>query len=360
MKSLLFTPLVLRSLQLKNRIGVSPMCQYSCTDGMPEMWHAVHLGSRAVGGAGLVMVEASAVSPQGRISPSDMGIWSEAHAAAFAPITQFIRSQGAAAGIQLAHAGRKGSTQVPWIGRRAVTIEDGGWQPLAPSALPFNAEYPLPREMSDQDIAAVVADFGAAAKRCVNAGFDAIEIHAGHGYLLHEFLSPLSNQRSDRYGGSLERRAAVLLAVVRSVRAVWPERLPLFVRLSITDWLDCGWSVEESIALARWLRDEGVDLIDCSSGSIVPGSQGSMTPGYQVPLAEAVRQRAGVATAAVGLITEAQQAEEALQRGACDLVFLARQLLRDPYWPLRAAESLEGEAAWPVQYLRAVHASARS
>jgi 2,4-dienoyl-CoA reductase-like NADH-dependent reductase (Old Yellow Enzyme family) len=358
--SLLFSPLTLRSVSFANRIFVSPMCQYSSDDGMPNEWHFVHLGSRAVGGAALVMVEASAVSPEGRISASDMGIWSGAHAEAFVPITRFIHSQGAAAGIQLAHAGRKGSTQVPWLGRRAVAIADGGWQPQAPTALPFNAEYPLPREMTEHDIAAVVADFAAAAARCVSAGFDALEIHAGHGYLLHEFLSPLSNQRSDRFGGALERRAALLLAVVRAVRSTWPDRLPLFVRLSVTDWLDGGWSVEESIALARWLRDEGVDLIDCSSGSIVPGSQGPMAPGFQVPLAEAVRQRAGVATAAVGLITEPQQAEAALQRGACDIVFLARQLLRDPYWPLRAAEALEGQASWPVQYLRAVNPSARS
>ncbi len=360
MASLLFSPFECRGLRLKNRIGVAPMCQYSSVDGLANDWHLVHLGSRAVGGAGLVVVEAAAVSAAGRISPSDMGMWCDAQAQAFVPINAFLKSQGAAPGIQLAHAGRKGSTQVPWIGRKAIAPGDGGWQPIAPSALAFNADYAQPTEMGAAEIAQVVADFAAAAQRCLHAGFEVLELHAGHGYLLHEFLSPLANRRSDAYGGDAAGRTRLLLEVVRALRRVWPERLPLFVRLSITDWLEGGWDLAQSVDLARVLRDEGVDLIDCSSGSIVPASRGAMTPGFQIPLAQALRTQAGIATAAVGVITEAQQAEQALRDGACDLVFIGRQLLRDPYWPLRAAEELDGAARWPVQYERAVLKPAQS
>lgn len=354
MTSLLFSPYDCRGVRLKNRVGVAPMCQYSSVEGMPNPWHVVHLGSRAVGGAGLVMIEASAVSREGRITPSDMGIWSDEQAQAFVPINEFIKSQGAVAAIQLAHAGRKASTQVPWVGRRAIDAEAGGWQPIAPTALKFNADYPMPSEMSQDDFTTVVRQFAEAARRSVQAGFEVIELHAGHGYLLHEFLSPLSNRRGDRYGGPFENRVRLLLEVVDAMRRVLPERLPLFVRLSATDWIEGGWDLDQSVELARLLRRAGVDLIDCSGGSIVPESKTEMSPGFQVPLADAIRRRAGIATAAVGAITRALQGEEALRSGACDLVLLGRQLLRDPYWPLRAAEELDGAAPWPVQYQRAV------
>jgi len=354
MTSLLFSPYECRGVRLKNRIGVAPMCQYSSVEGMPNAWHVVHLGSRAVGGAGLVMIEATAVSREGRITPSDMGIWSDGQAQAFVPVNDFIRSQGAVAGIQLAHAGRKGSTQVPWVGRRAIDAAAGGWQPLAPSPVKFSPDYPLPSEMSEDDFPQVVRQFAEAARRSVQAGFEVIELHAGHGYLLHEFLSPLTNRRSDRYGGAFENRVRLLLEVVNEVRRTVPDRLPLFVRLSATDWLAGGWDLDQSVELAVLLRRAGVDLIDCSSGSIVPESGTEPKPGYQVPLADAIRRRAGIATAAVGAITRALQGEEALRSGACDLVLLGRQLLRDPYWPLRAAEELGADVSWPVQYQRAI------
>jgi len=354
MPSLLFTPLQLRSVTFKNRIGVAPMCQYSCRDGLASNWHLVHLGSRAVGGAGMVMVEASAVSAEGRISPADLGIWSDAHAAALAPIAQFIAEQGAVPAIQLAHAGRKGSTQVPWQGRQAVPPAEGGWHVRAPSAVAFNEVYPMPAEMTESDIARVVDDFAAAAQRSLAIGMKVVELHMGHGYLMHQFLSPLSNRRQDAYGGSFDGRVRAPLQVVAAVRQVWPQDQPLFVRLSATDWLDGGWDVAQSVELARRMKALGVDLVDCSSGSIVPGSQGQAVPGYQVPFADRIRREADVATAAVGLITRAVQAEEILRSGSADMVLLARELLRDPYWPLRAAAELDERAGWPVQYLRAV------
>jgi 2,4-dienoyl-CoA reductase-like NADH-dependent reductase (Old Yellow Enzyme family) len=335
------------------------MCQYSAEHGMPNTWHVVHLGSRAVGGAGLVMVEAAAVAADARITQGDIGIWNDEQVGAFQPLTDFMRSQGAVPGIQLAHAGRKGSTQVPWIGRQMIQEKDGGWQTIAPSPIRFKDNYPLPREITERDIARVLDEYAASTRRCVAAGFEVLELHMGHGYLAHEFLSPITNLRTDRYGGGFEQRVVFALRLVDAVRAEWPEHLPLFVRLSATDWMEGGWDLEQSIKLARLLRAAGVDLIDCSSGSITPESQGVPAPNYQVPLAAGIREGAGIATAAVGLITQAQQAEEILAAGQADLIFLARALLVDPYWPLRAEQELEGKAGWPVQYERAVSHLAR-
>lgn len=359
MPSRLFSPFECRSVVFKNRIGVAPMCQYSAVDGLPNQWHVVHLGSRAVGGAGLVIVEAAAVALEGRITSADVGIWNDDQVKAFLPITTFMKSQGAVPGIQLAHAGRKGSTQVPWVGRKAVPEQDGGWQPMAPSAIRFKDDYPMPREMTVRDIARVLDQYAAATKRCIAAGFEVLELHLGHGYLAHEFLSPIANHRDDAYGGSFERRIAFVMRLVEAVRAEWPERFPLFVRLSATDWLEGGWDLVQSVRLARHLRAAGVDLVDCSSGSISPESQGKMTPGFQVSLADRIRRETGIATAAVGLITQARQAEQILAEGSADLIFLARALLLDPYWPLRASEELDGKAQWPVQYQRAVVTFAR-
>jgi len=324
------------------------------------MWHTVHLGSRAVGGAGLVFVEAAAVAENGRISPADIGIWNSEQEAAFAPIAAFMKSQGAAPGIQLAHAGRKGSTQVPWEGRKAVPVEDGGWIPPGPTDVPFNDTYAKPEEMSEADIDRMIHDFVEAARRSRRAGFEVLELHMGHGYLLHQFLSPLSNHRDDHYGGSFENRTRFALQLAEAVRAVWPDELPLFVRLSVTDWLPDAWDVPQSVELAKAFSKIGVDLVDCSSGSVVPESRVEQTPGYQVPLSAAVRRDAGVPTAAVGKITEARQAEAILQAGDADLIFLARAMLADPYWPLRAQQELEGRAKWPVQYQRAVDPNAPS
>jgi 2,4-dienoyl-CoA reductase-like NADH-dependent reductase (Old Yellow Enzyme family) len=349
----LFSPFKLRDLEFKNRVFVSPMCQYSSDDGLPTDWHFVHLGSRAVGGAALVMVEASAVTPEGRISPWDSGIWSEAHAEAFARITRFVCDHGAAAGIQLAHAGRKASTEAPWRGGKAVASEHGGWQPVAPSAISFDAGYAAPRALAPADLAALVDAFAAAAARARRAGFSVIELHAAHGYLMHEFLSPLSNRRSDEYGGSLENRMRFPLAVARAVRESWPKELPLFVRISATDWVDGGWDLAQSIEFARELARAGVDLVDCSSGGAVPGARIPVAPGYQVAFAAAVKREARVATAAVGLITEPVQAEQIVVSGQADAVFLARELLRQPYWPLLAAARLGADVAWPEQYARA-------
>jgi 2,4-dienoyl-CoA reductase-like NADH-dependent reductase (Old Yellow Enzyme family) len=351
--SKLFTPFTLREITFRNRVFVSPMCQYSSNDGMPNDWHLVHLGSRAVGGAGLVMVEASAVSLEGRISPKDSGIWSDAHAEAFSRITRFLKANGAAAAIQLAHAGRKASTEIPWRGDGAVSIEHGGWHPIAPSAIPFNPHYPMPREMNVEDIEMVVDQFAAAGRRAWDAGFDVIEIHAAHGYLLHEFLSPLSNHRTDAYGGSLENRMRLLLRIARILRDEWPARLPLFVRISATDWAQGGWDLPQSIELSRRLKEIGVDLIDCSSGGLVPGAKIPIRPGYQVPFSEAIRREVGIATGAVGMIIEAQQAEKIIAEGQADVVLLAREMLRDPYWPLHAAQQMGVDVAWPEQYARA-------
>jgi len=353
MMSKLFSPLKIREITFRNRVFVSPMCQYSSNDGLPTDWHLVHLGSRAVGGAGLVMVEATAVSAVGRISPFDSGIWSEAHAIAFAPITRFIKQQGAVAGVQLAHAGRKASTDAPWKGGGAVPAAAGGWQPIAPSPIAFSPKSLIPRQMSLEDIDAVAGQFVDAARRAQSAGFEMIELHMAHGYLMHEFLSPLSNQRTDEFGGSLTNRMRLPLRVAREVRAAWPAHLPMFVRISATDWVDGGWDLTQSIALARELKKIGVDLIDCSSGGMVPGARVPSEPGYQVPFAQAIRRDADIATGAVGLITDAKQAEQILAENKADAVLLARQLLRDPYWPLHAAQELDADISWPRQYDRA-------
>ena len=349
----LFSGFKLRELVFRNRIFVSPMCQYSSVDGVPNTWHLVHLGSRAVGGAALVMVEASGVSPEGRISPHDMGIWSDAQRDAFRPIAQFIREQGAVPGIQLAHAGRKASTDAPWLGGGPLAPGKGDWQPLAPSAIPFTLAHALPRALTQAEIETVVRQFAEAGRRALAAGFDVVEIHMAHGYLLHEFLSPLSNRRTDEFGGSLENRARMPLLTTRAVRAVWPAHLPVFVRISASDWVSGGWDLEQSIQLAQWLKDAGIDLIDCSSGGLIADARIPTGPGFQVPFAAAIRQQAGIATGAVGFITEPFQAEQIVATGQADVVLLARELLRDPYWPLHAAQRLKADVAWPKQYLRA-------
>ena len=349
----LFSVLRLRGLEFRNRVFVSPMCQYSSRDGLANDWHMVHLGSRAVGGAALVCAEATAVSPEGRISPGDTGLWSDAHAEAFRPVAAFIKAHGAAAAVQLAHAGRKASTDVPWRGGGPLAKTEGGWDTLAPSAVPFTEGHIVPREMNAADIDAVVSQFRDAVVRSLEAGFDVVELHMAHGYLLHEFLSPLSNRREDEYGGSFENRVRFPLRVVDAVRDGWPERLPLFVRISATDWAGGGWDLEQSIEFSNMLRAAGVDLVDCSSGGLAPGVKIPVGPGYQVQFAAAVRERAGIATGAVGMITEPQQAEEIIARGEADAVLLARAMLRDPYWTLRAAKALGVKADWPVQYGRA-------
>lgn len=351
--SALFSTLKLRDLEFKNRIFVSPMCQYSARDGMADAWHLVHLGSRAVGGAALVMVEATAIVPEGRISPHDMGIWSDEHAAALAPIANFIREQGAIPSIQLAHAGRKASTDAPWLSRGALLPDNGGWQVVAPSALAFSASSPLPRVLTASELDGVVADFVAAAKRSLAAGFEVIELHMAHGYLLHQFLSPLSNQRADEYGGSLENRARLPLRVVHSVREIIPQHLPLLVRISATDWVEGGWDLAQSIQLCRWLKEAGVDLIDCSTGGLVPDAKIPVAPGFQTPFATVIKNEVGIAVGAVGLITAAVQAEQIIATGQADVVLLARELLRDPYWPLHAAHELRADVKWPKQYERA-------
>lgn len=353
--SKLFEKFKLRDIEFRNRIWVSPMCQYSSIEGMPTDWHLVHLGSRAVGGAGLVVMEATAVSPEGRISPSDAGIWSDAHAEAYKPITEFIKSQGAIAGIQIAHAGRKASTAEPWNGGKEVTEEDGGWQTVAPSALRFAEDYPMPREMTKDDIEKATNDFVSAAKRSVEAGFEVIEIHAAHGYLFHEFLSPLSNKRTDEYGGSLENRMRFPLDVASKVREAIPENLPVFARISATDWTEGGWDLEQSIEFCKRLKEIGIDLIDCSTGGNVPNAKIPVAPNYQVPFAAEIREKAEIATAAVGMITEAKQAEEILQTGKADAIFMARQFLREPYFPFHAAYELGETIDYvPKQYGRAI------
>jgi 2,4-dienoyl-CoA reductase-like NADH-dependent reductase (Old Yellow Enzyme family) len=348
----LFSPLTLRELTFKNRVFVSPMCQYSSLDGMPTDWHLVHLGSRAIGGAALVIVEATAVSPEGRISPFDSGMWSAEHGRAFRRITKFLKEHGAVPGVQLAHAGRKASTAQPWNGGGPVTVEEGGWIPMAPSPVPFDKGYPTPREMSADDIEALVARFRDAARWSLDGGFEVVEIHAAHGYLLHQFLSPLSNRRADGYGGSLENRMKVPLRVTAAVREVWPATWPVFVRISATDWADGGWDLPQSIEFARALKSIGVDLIDCSSGGLVPHAKIQVGPGYQVPFAEAIRREAGIATGAVGMITEPRQADQIIAGGQADAILIARELLRNPYWPLHAADELGDQIEWPVQYGR--------
>jgi 2,4-dienoyl-CoA reductase-like NADH-dependent reductase (Old Yellow Enzyme family) len=352
----LFTPLTLRGVEFRNRVFVSPMCQYSSEDGLPTDWHLVHLGSRAVGGAGLVIVEATAVTPDGRISPADLGLWSDVHGTALGRIASFMKAQGAAAGVQLAHAGRKASTSPPWEGGCAVAAANGGWTPVAPSPIPFGPGFPEPHELTRAKIDQLVERFADAARRARAAGFDVIELHAAHGYLLHEFLSPLTNTRTDEFGGSFDNRVRFPLAVAARLRAVWPASLPMFVRISATDWVEGGWSLEDSVEFARRLKTLGIDLVDCSSGGAVPGAKIPAGPGYQTPLAAAVRKEAGIATGAVGMLTSPEQAEQIVATGQADAVLLARELLRNPYWPLMAAQRLKASVEWPKQYLRAVPA----
>ncbi|MHB1022431.1 MAG: NADH:flavin oxidoreductase/NADH oxidase [Acidobacteriaceae bacterium] len=349
----LFAPLTLCSVTFPNRIAVSPMCQYSAVDGFANDWHFVHLGSRAVGGAGLIFTEATAVSPEGRISPQDLGIWNDAHVAELKRITDFLHRQGAHAGIQLAHAGRKASMCPPWEKTHAVPPTDGGWtNAVAPSALPFAPEYVVPVALDLAGIRRITQAFVDAAKRARAAGFDVVEIHAAHGYLLHQFLSPLSNQRTDEYGGSFGNRVRLLLEVTDAVRAVWPETQPLFVRISATDWAEGGWHLDQSVELANLLKQRGVDLLDVSSGGAVPTATIPLGPGYQTSFAERIRRETGLATGAVGMITEPVQADHILRSGQADMVLLAREMLRDPYWPLRAARELKQETTWPLQYQR--------
>ena len=352
----LFDPLTVRSITLRNRIGVSPMCQYSAADGVANDWHLVHLGARAVGGAGLVIAEATAVSPEGRISPGCLGLWEEKHIAPLARITTFLKEHGAVPGIQIAHAGRKASTTRPWEGDGRLPEEQGGWPTIAPSAIAFGARLTqVPQEMTIADIIRLREKFTAAARRALAAGFEWLELHAAHGYLFHEFLSPLANHRTDEYGGSFENRVRLLVETARAVRAVWPDHLPLAVRISATDWVPGGWDIEQSVALARRLKAAGVDLVDCSSGGMVPDAVIPVAPGFQVPFAERIRVEAGIPTAAVGFISEPQQAEDIIAQGQADLVLLGRQFLRDPYWPAQAAKALgqKERVTPPVQYTRA-------
>ena len=349
MPSALFSPLSLRSTTFRNRVFVSPMCQYSSREGHPTDWHLVHLGSRAVGGAGCVIQEATAVLPEGRISPDDAGIWSDDHVPAYARIVAFVKEHGAVPGIQLAHAGRKGSTDVPWRGGRPLPA----WTVVGPSAIPFDDGWHVPRPLPAEEIGGVVRAFTAAARRSLAAGYEVVEIHMAHGYLLHEFLSPLSNRREDAWGGSLENRMRLPLAVARAVRDAWPEGKPVFVRVSASDWAEGGWDLAQTIELAKRLKGIGIDLVDCSSGGLVPHQKIAPGPGYQVPFAEAVRREAGIASGAVGMITSPEQAEGIVADGKADVVLLAREMLRDPCWPLRSASKLGVDVGWPVQYLRA-------
>jgi 2,4-dienoyl-CoA reductase-like NADH-dependent reductase (Old Yellow Enzyme family) len=354
MTSGLLSPLALRSVELRNRLGMSPMCQYSAVDGRANDWHLVHLASRAVGGVGLVLVEATGVEPRGRISAADLGLWEDGQVEPLARVARAVEGAGAAAGIQLAHAGRKASVRVPWDQAGAPRLPaDGGWVPVGPSPIPFAEGHHAPEPLGEPGIAAVVAAFASAARRALAAGFRVVEVHAAHGYLLHQFLSPLSNRREDRWGGSFENRTRLAREVVAAVRREWPERLPLLVRVSCTDWVEGGWDLAQTVELARQLRSLGVDLVDCSSGGTSPSARVALGPGYQVAFAEAVRREAGVPTAAVGLITAPEQADQVVRSGQADLVLLGRQLLREPYFPLRAGAALGQPAPWPPQYLRA-------
>ena len=349
----LFSPLTIRGVTFRNRIAVSPMCEYSSVDGFANDWHLVHLGSRAVGGAGLVLTEAAAVEPRGRISPADLGIYRDEHIEMLARIARFVREHGAVPGIQIAHAGRKASTRVPWEGGAVVPQSEGGWQTVAPSPIPFKPEDPAPAELTKSEIRAIVEAFAAAARRAVAAGFQVVEIHGAHGYLIGEFLSPLANHRTDEYGGSLDGRMRFALEVAAAVRAAWPDPLPLLMRISAVDWVAEGWQIEDSVELARRLGPLGVDLIDCSSGGIVPHARIQIGPAYQTPFAERIRRESGILTGAVGMITEPQQADAILRAGQADMVLLAREFLRDPYWPLHAAKALAAPASVPKQYGRA-------
>lgn len=349
----LFTPFTQRSVTLRNRLVIAPMCEYSATDGLPNDWHFVHLGSRAVGGAGLLITEATAISPEGRISAGDVGIWNEAQQHAWQPIIAFLKAQGAVAGVQLAHAGRKASSMRPWEGGGPLAADAGAWQTVAPSAIPFDQHWHVPHELDHAGIAKVIADFRAAAERALAAGFQLIELHGAHGYLLHQFLSPLSNHRTDEYGGSFENRTRLVREVITAVREVWLEHLPLWLRVSATDWSDGGWDVEQTVQLARDVKSMGVDLVDVSSGGLVPHVKIPLSPGYQVPFAARVRHDAGIATGAVGLITESTHAARIIEEGSADVVLIARESLRDPYFPRRAAQELGVTISAPEQYQRA-------
>jgi 2,4-dienoyl-CoA reductase-like NADH-dependent reductase (Old Yellow Enzyme family) len=349
----LFDTFTLRGVTLRNRIGISPMCQYSSIDGMPNDWHFAHLGARAVGGAGLVITEATAVEPRGRISPQDAGIWSDEHIEPWGRVAKFITEMGSVAGMQLAHAGRKASTAAPWHGGKGIADVDGGWEPVAPSPMAFEPDYRQPKELSIAEIHAIQAEFKNAAARVLAAGYEWIELHGAHGYLAHEFLSPLTNKRNDEYGGSFDNRVRFLVETAREVRRIWPDDKPLTVRISASDWVDDGWDLEQSVELAKRLRTEGVDLIDCSSGGIAPGIKIPVGPGYQVPFAEAIRERAAIATAAVGLITTPEQADQIISTGQADIILIARESLRDPNWPLHAVKTLGHKVHAPKQYERA-------
>lgn len=349
----LFSPLSLRSVELPNRIAVSPMCQYSAEDGFANDWHLVHLGSRAVGGAGLIVTEATAVEARGRISPQDLGIWKDEHIPMLARIVEFIHAHGAVAGAQLAHAGRKASCYRPWDGDGAIPAAKGGWTPVGPSPIAFADDYAQPEELTEEGIQQVIAAFGAATRRAEQAGFKVVEIHSAHGYLLHEFLSPLSNQRRDQWGGSFENRTRLVRAVIQEVRRNWPDHLPLLMRISCTDWTEGGWTIDESVELARQTKELGVDLIDCSSGGNVAHARIPVGPGYQTAFADRIRRETGIRTSAVGMITSPAQADHIIRTGQADVVSLAREMLRDPYWPLHAARHLHHDLPWPKQYERA-------
>lgn len=351
--SKLLSSLTIKDITFRNRIAISPMCQYSATDGFANDWHLVHLGSRAVGGASLIIQEATAVSPEGRISPGDLGLYKDEHIEKLKSITSFIHQHGAIAGIQLAHAGRKASCAIPWKGVKQLKENEGGWTTVSPTALTFNPEDDAPKELDLEGIKKVISDFKVAAQRSLQAGYKLIEIHAAHGYLIHQFLSPLSNRRTDKYGVSFENRIRLLLEIVESVQTVWPQNLPLFVRISATDWAEGGWNIEEAVRLSSILKQNGVDLIDCSSGGLVPYQKIQLGPGYQVAFAEQIRKETGILTGAVGLVTEAQQAEDILEKSQADLILIARTSLRDPYFALNAAKILGEDIEWPLQYKRA-------
>jgi 2,4-dienoyl-CoA reductase-like NADH-dependent reductase (Old Yellow Enzyme family) len=349
----IFEPLSIRGITLPNRIGVSPMCQYSSEDGFANDWHLVHLGGRAVGGAGLVFAEASAVTAEGRITAEDLGIWKDAHIEFLSRIVRFLKTQGTVPAMQIAHAGRKASTQRPWEGNGKVGVAEGGWVPVAPSAVAFSETYPMPRALLTEEIPPIVEAFGAAARRALQAGFQVLEIHAAHGYLAHEFFSPLSNFRTDQYGGSFENRTRIGREIVSAVRKVWPENLPLFLRISATDWKEGGWDLDQAVELAKQLKPLGVDLVDCSSAGLVVDQKIIAGPGFQVPFAERIRREANIPTATVGLIETKEQVTDILSKNQADLVLMAREFLRDPYWPLRTARELKQQMSWPAQYLRA-------
>jgi len=351
--SRLFTPLTIKSVTLKNRIVISPMCQYSAEDGLASDWHLVHLGSRAVGGAALIIQEATAVSPEGRISPGDLGLWNDEQMKKLKSIVSFVHTEGSKIGIQLAHAGRKASHAEPWKGGKQLSVHEGGWQTVAPSAIPFLEGTLAPTELTHQGIQKLIDDFKKATARAVEIGYDVLEIHSAHGYLIHEFLSPLTNHRTDLYGGSFENRIRLLLEIVKGVQESWPEQKPLFVRISASDWAEGGWNIEESVMLSKTLKKQGVDVIDCSSGGAVAHQKISLGPGYQVPFAERIKKEAEIITGAVGLITTVEQAEEILASGKADLILIARESLRNPYFPLVAARELGEDIAWPNQYARA-------